>query len=334
MSETKRVRIIDIAEELGVSTATVSNVIHGKTKKISKETVKRVEKLLEEREYIPNMAGILLARNDSGIVGVVIHNHPKYEDHLLQDPFIAASLDGLSAEIEKQKLFMMIKTTRDINEVIKFATMWNLVGLVVIGFCEQDYDELRSRMRIPFVVYDGMFKESRSRICNISIDDFDGGYQMGKHFARNHKKILCISDNKESMDLKRYEGFAHALSEHGSCPDFMLIPLQHDERIAFYRQNKDCFNRHTAVFAMSDVYAVELMQFLQSEGYRIPEDMAVAGFDDAPICTKVCPALTTIRQDPSARARKAIEILLGLKNKDDMPAQIMLPVELVIRGSA
>ena len=60
----QRTRIVDIAEELGLSTATVSNVIHGKTKKISDETIKRVQELLEKREYIPSMAGILLAQND------------------------------------------------------------------------------------------------------------------------------------------------------------------------------------------------------------------------------------------------------------------------------
>lgn len=63
--ENQRVRIRDIAEELGLSTATVSNVIHGKTGKISDETVKRVQALLEERQYIPSMAGILLAQNST-----------------------------------------------------------------------------------------------------------------------------------------------------------------------------------------------------------------------------------------------------------------------------
>ena len=64
----KRITISDIAEELGLSTATVSNVIHGKTKKVSQETIHRVQELLEKRQYIPSMAGILLAQNDSGII--------------------------------------------------------------------------------------------------------------------------------------------------------------------------------------------------------------------------------------------------------------------------
>ena len=103
---------MDIAEELGVSTATVSNVIHGKTKKISDRTVQRVQELLEEKQYIPSMAGILLAQNDSRIIGVVVNDHEKYESHALEDYFIASSLNYLSAEIEKAGYFMMVKVTK------------------------------------------------------------------------------------------------------------------------------------------------------------------------------------------------------------------------------
>ena len=73
--EQSRVRIVDITQTLGLSTATVSNVIHGKTEKLSDETVKRVQQELERTEYIPNMAGILLARNNSRIIGVVVNDH-------------------------------------------------------------------------------------------------------------------------------------------------------------------------------------------------------------------------------------------------------------------
>ena len=84
----EQVRICDIAEELGLSTATVSNVIHGKTNKVSDETVQRVTALLEKRQYIPSMAGILLAQNSSGIIGVFVNDHPKYAGHTLRDGFI------------------------------------------------------------------------------------------------------------------------------------------------------------------------------------------------------------------------------------------------------
>ena len=96
-----KVRIVDIADELGVSTATVSNVIHGKTKKISDRTVRRVQEKLEERGYIPNMAATLLAQNSSRIIGVVINNHEKYEGRVLTDPFVALAVNDLADEIDK-----------------------------------------------------------------------------------------------------------------------------------------------------------------------------------------------------------------------------------------
>ena len=73
--EQSRVRIVDIAQALGLSTATASNVLHGKTEKLSDETVKQVQQELERTGYIPNMAGILLARNNSRIIGVVVNDH-------------------------------------------------------------------------------------------------------------------------------------------------------------------------------------------------------------------------------------------------------------------
>lgn len=129
----ERVRICDIAEELGLSTATVSNVIHGKTNKVSDETVQRVMALLEKRQYIPSMAGILLAQNSSGIIGVFVNDHPKYAGHTLRDGFIAASLDALSTEIEAGGQFMMVKKAQCAGEVVRFASMWNMDGIVMIG---------------------------------------------------------------------------------------------------------------------------------------------------------------------------------------------------------
>lgn len=87
-----RVRIVDVADALGLSTATVSKVIYGNTEKISDETVKRVQQELERTGYIPNMAGILLARNNSRIIGVVVNDHAKYEGRVLEDGFVMASL--------------------------------------------------------------------------------------------------------------------------------------------------------------------------------------------------------------------------------------------------
>ena len=107
--EQNRVRIVDVADALGLSTATVSKVIHGKTSKISDETVKRVQQELERTGYIPNMAGILLARNNSRIIGVVVNDNVKYEGRVLEDGFVMSSLNALSHEVNEKGYFLMIK---------------------------------------------------------------------------------------------------------------------------------------------------------------------------------------------------------------------------------
>lgn len=326
-----RVRIADIAEELGLSTATVSNVIHGKTSKVSGETIKRVQELIEKRQYMPGMAEILLAQNNSGIIGVVINNHEKYESHVLEDAFISSSLNFLSEEIEKAGYFMMVKTTNDYNQITRFASMWNMEGLVIIGFCEQEYKKLRDTMRIPFVVYDGYITE-QGRLCNLIIDNYDGGYQMGRYFhSLGHRKVLCISDNDVCMDLERFQGFKAGME--GEDVDFMIIPMEKEDRRRYYFDNLSRLKKYSAIFSVSDYYAIDIMQFLMDQGIRIPEEISVAGFDDCPVCEMVRPSLTTIRQDGRLRADLAIDMLKKLKNHNESGMTIKLPVTLVKRNS-
>ena len=332
--ENQRVRIADIAEELGLSTATVSNVIHGRTNKVSAETVKRVQQLIEERQYIPSMAGMLLARNDSKIIGVMINNHTKYERRVLQDPFISAAVDYLSEEIEKSGYFMMIKTTSDCRDIIRFASMWNMVGAIMVGFCGEDYEYLRSQLHIPMVVYDGYF-DKIERYANVTVDDFDGGMQMGKYLiGKGHRKILCIADNDICMDNKRYMGLASASGQCGGVQvNRMLVPMKRSEREVYYTGHLEEIMSYSAVFAVSDVYAAELIGFLSSHGIRVPQDISVAGFDDSPICGMITPKLTTIHQDNQTRARAAVELLLYQKEHPDSHQNRILPVYLVERES-
>lgn len=326
-----RIRIRDIAEELGLSTATVSNVIHGKTGKVSNETVAKVMELLEKRQYIPNMASILLAQNDSRIIGVFVNDHEKYEGHTLDDFFIASSLNYLSTEIEKNGYFLMVKKAKCPEEVLRFASMWNMDGIVMIGFCQQDYDYLRGHMRIPFVVYDG-FCDHPERILNITIDNFDGGFQMGSHFRKlGHRRTLCISDNDVGVDLARMAGFEKGFHPGGTRR--LIVPMRKQERWVFYREHLEDFRKSTAVFAVSDYYAMDLIRFLHGQGIRVPEDISVGGFDDTPMCALFCPTLTTIQQSGEQRAKIAIESLQALKNGEKVAHQIMLPVSLVVRDS-
>ena len=331
--EQDRVRIVDVADALGLSTATVSKVIHGKTEKISDETIKRVQQELERSGYIPNMAGILLARNNSRIIGVVVNDHEKYEGRVLEDGFVMSSLNALSREVNEKGYFLMIKTTADISEIPVFASMWNMDGLILMGFCEADYEKLRNHMRISFVVYDGYF-EKCSKVVNLVINHYDGGYQAGKYFKElGHKKALCIADNFICMDKERIEGFRKAF-EPGETLRWQ-IPKTQRERKCFYQDNfQELLKSNvTAVFAVSDFYALEFMRFLQGKGMQIPKDIQIIGFDDNTASRESNPLLTTIHQDAYLRAKTAIHCLEAMRDGLNCETEIVLPVELVKRES-
>lgn len=229
----ERVRICDIAEELGLSTATVSNVIHGKTNKVSDETVQRVTALLEKRQYIPSMAGILLAQNSSGIIGVFVNDHPKYAGHTLRDGFIAASLDALSTEIEAGGQFMMVKKAQCAGEVVRFASMWNMDGIVMIGFCEQDYMDLRRHIRIPIAVYDGLCGQLE-RMLNLSIDNYGGGYLVGCHFRELGHRAERTFDLWKTRPSRHGAAGAAIATVIAQCVNFLLLLLA-SKQLAFLR---------------------------------------------------------------------------------------------------
>lgn len=332
----ERIRIKDIAEQIGVSTATVSNVIHGKTKKISARTVEKVQKTLEESGYIPNMAAVLLAQNSSKIVCVVLSNDQKYENQMLKDPFVTALLNGLSKYLNEYGYFLMLKEEKEVEKIVQYASMWNMAGLILIGYCEMDYDSLRSKMHIPFLVVDGYSKETK-RYSDLGIDNEDGGYQAGSFLiSMGHKKIMFLSDNDESGDHDRYMGLKRAFMEKGILMEdnhFKLLPMKESERIAYYETLKREIGTFTAAFCASDLYAIEFMNYLLDSGISIPEDFSIVGFDDIQATEYVRPKLTTIRQDLDKRAEMAVKMLNDLIQNKGQAEKKVLPVSLVIRES-
>ncbi len=315
-----KVRIRDIADELGVSTATVSNVLHGKTEKISERTVKAVEKKLEERGYIPNMAAALLARNNSRIIGVVVNDHPKYEGHVFEDPFISAAVNHLSDRIEEAGYYMMLKKARRVSDAVVFASIWNLDGMVLIGFCEDDYQDLRDRIRVPFVIYDG-FADAQERFGNVVIDDFDGGRQAGAYLRDiGHERVLFIC----------YLGLCDGL---GHKAELMIVPMKASERESCYRERLEALKGYTAVFAASDQYALELIRFLGQNGLSVPGDISVIGFDGSREAKSAAPRLTTVSQDNFLRAEAAVSLLLKMISGTDTEKTVTIPVKLTLGES-
>lgn len=341
MNETdinRRVTIKDIAEELGLSTATVSNVIHGKTKKISDRTVAKVQERLQESGYIPNMAAILLAQNSSRIVCVVVSDHEKYEGRMLEDPFVAQMINTISKELTARDYFMMIKEERDIEKIVAYASMWNMAGLILMGYCAIDYENLRAKMHIPFVVVDSYESNIKSYI-DIGIDNIDGGYQAGQYLIQNgHSRILYFADNKEDCDLFRYKGLVKALQENALFADeeyYRVVNMEKTAREKDFEAMLQFIRMQgiTAVFAASDMYALEFMRFLLKKGVKVPEEISIIGFDDIPLASQLYPALSTVSQNIPLRAQKAVEMLQNLIEGRAAAGSVLLKAQLVERES-
>ena len=329
MWDENKVRIKDVAEALGVSTATVSNVLHGKTKKISDATVKRVQEKLNEMGYVPNMAATLLAQNNSRIIGVVVNDHPKYEGHVLEDPYVCSALNALSNEIDNAGYFMMLRKLSQISDIPVFASMWNMAGIILIGFCEQDYQKLRDEIRVPVVIYDGTVSDGR-RLVNLTIDDRDGGRQMGEHFRQlGHKQVLYLADNDIHVDHLRYLGLCEVYPE----AQRWIVPMEKDRRVQFYRERLEKIRHYTAVFAASDYYAIDFIHEMSAHGLQVPKQISVAGFDNSTLSGMIQPSLTTIGQNHTKRAKLAVELLQKLYQKEDVQPEYLVPVELVVRES-
>lgn len=334
----RRVTIKDIAEEIGVSTATVSNVIHGKTKKISDRTVAKVQEKLQESGYIPNMAAVLLAQNSSKIVCVVVSDHEKYEGRMLEDPFVSQMINSISKELSARDYFMMIKEERDIDKLVAYASMWNMAGLILMGFCSVDYEKLRSKMHIPFVVVDSYERNVKNYI-DIGIDNIDGGYQAGQYLIQNgHERILYFADNKEDCDMFRYQGLKKALQENNLPVNeefYQLVSMEKNMREKDY-ENLLVYIRKmkiTAVFAASDQYALELMRFLLKKGINVPEEISIMGFDDIPLAAQIYPGLSTISQNIPLRGKMAVEMLQNQIEGRSEGGSLLLPAQLIERES-
>ena len=109
--------------------------------------------------------------------------------------------------------------------------------------------------------------------------------------------------------------------------------MQKDQRWLFYKEHLDHIRSVTAIFAVSDYYAIELIRFLNENGIAVPEEISVAGFDDIPLCEMIFPTLTSVRQDGALRAKIASEKLRDLKETESTETEIRLPVRLVVRDS-
>ena len=330
------IRIKDIAERAGVSPTTVSNVLHGRSGRVSKENIKKIQDIMDEMHYIPSISAQMLAREHSGLIGVVIGYLKKGDAFALEDPFVSALAGNLEYQIRAHGDYMMLLTRHDREEMISQVMGWNFDGLIMLGLMPEELRQIHEMFRKPMVAID-YYDRLPDGVVKIGTDDRDGGYQMGRHLTRmGHRKILFLSDNDAYLDHERWLGVRDALLEAGIRDadeshfliqrDPALRERQYEEQFAFLTQR-------SALFFASDFYAVEASNFFQNRGILVPDQLSIAGFDDVSYAKMARPGLTTVRQNVDQKARYAVEAVTGLLEGKPVAGEYRTTVSLVERKS-
>lgn len=341
----KRVRIRDIAEALGVSTATVSNVIHSKTAKISAATVERVQKALDEFGYAPNMAAISLAQKRSLVIGVVVGATQRYSKAMLTDPFISHMLDSISTALENRGYCLMLCRESDISNVPRNAHMWNWGGAIFMGFPKSAYDKIDERMPVPYVVVDGG-RVDADKYATSTLNNYAAGCEAGRYLTENgHSRIAYMSDSvnlsredRYGVPSMRYFGLVDAVKQYAPDADeprAYALPATPAERIAVYEEiyREVRQGRITAVFSIADLFAIEMINYLSDKGVRLPDELSIIGFDDNELAGIVRPQLTTFHQNLTARGENVVRMLLNMVETGCAPEHIVDDVRMVCRDS-
>lgn len=333
--------IKEIANSLGVSTATVSNVIHGHLEKMSPETAQLIRKKLEQYQYIPNMGARMLAKGDSEIVGVITNYPNREEKFALQDPFVSEMVAALENAIRANGYYTMLRAAQTAAEIHRISQTWNAVGLIVMGLQANQCRELMQVTRKPIVFVDCYFDQGE-QYNNIGLDDQGGMRQMTEYLLKmGHRKILLVGDQPTlwGVDALRLQGHQQALDAAGvrwSEDRYYCISKDRKRRLVEYQALFEYTrqNEITACMFTSDYYAVEAIDFLIDHGIRVPEDVSITGFDDNILSRIIRPRLTTVHQNVTKKAQAALRTLLSILEKtDEEPVTVMLPTR-IIRGKS
>lgn len=230
-------RLQDIADQVGVSRTTVSNVLHGNTKKVSKEMIRKISEILNQEGYVPNTSSRELTRKGSCIIGLVLGYNCVHGIPSLRDTFVAELLSGVEETAHRNGYYVMLINGQDKNtdQVAEIASRWNVDGLVVLGLDEKKYKELRRQLNKYMVLID-TYPEAEYHYVNVGTDDFGGGAMIAKYLLDNgYTQAIFAAECDIGADHYRWKGFQHQMRSAG-FDDCIYAELMHPP-LTTVRQN-------------------------------------------------------------------------------------------------
>lgn len=334
----KKTTIYDIAEQLGLTAATVSRALNNNPK-ISEKTRKLVQETAIEMNYEQNTLAKALKSGKSYNVGVIV---PRIDSN-----FFASVIRGIEEELYPKGYHVIICQTHD-QEKLETGNINSLLNAQVDGILmsisnaktkHKIFDSIAQK-NVSLIFFDR--KKDIPNVSSVTIDDFNGAYEATKHLIQQGYKRIAHLSNDRSLEIfkNRYLGYRQALIDHGLEIDESLIIETFSKVIEGRKTTKHLLNLPNppdAIFSSSDFSALGAIQEIKEHGLRIPEDISVIGFSNEPFTRFMELSITSVDQSPIEMGRIAAKVFLEEVDSDrktKKTQQIVLKPELIIRKSS
>ena len=325
--------IREVADRAGVSTTTVSHVINN-TRFVSEDVRRRVQAAMDELGYWPNALARSLRRGETHTIGLVLPDsaNPFFAEvgHAVEAAAFAAGYSVLLCNTEgdcaKEQSYLDVLAEKHVDGVI----------LIAAGDCLGSLPALS--LRLPVAVVDRDLPDIQ--LDAVLADNRQGGFLATQHlYALGHRRIACITGPSHlTPSAERVIGYREALAAAG-LPVAEDLILRGDFHPESGRRGAHALfalpDPPTAIFACNDLLAIGVLRAAAETGRRIPDEMAVVGFDDIEIASYVFPQLTTISQPKLEMGRRAVlRLLERMTDKTRSPRRDVFAPTLVVRESS
>lgn len=330
------VTIKDVAREAGVSVATVSRV-YNDSALVKEETRRHVQAVATRLGYSPNGAARSLITSKTNTIGVLLPD--------LYGEFFSEVIRGIDQTAQRYGYHLLVASSHDEMSEIEAAvrSMRGRVDGLIVMSPDLGASAAVRRLadRFPVVLLNcAVDDDAGAALDAITIANYDGAYAMVRHLvALGHRRVAVITGGESNFDaLERLRGYRAALEDAGITPTpAWEVPGDFDEGSG-HRAARALLGaepRPTAIFATNDAMAIGALSALREAGVRVPEEMAVAGFDDIPMAKYMNPPLSTVHVEISELGERAtarlLEVLRGPGTR--APRREIVPTRLVVRAS-